>query len=59
MIADARLKLDKDTAPAMPCIVTEDSREKPQTCASLTDASTEQSDSEKQRRMPKSEETTP
>ena len=36
VIADARLKLVKDTAPALPCMVREHSRGKPQTCASST-----------------------
>ena len=44
-----------DIALAMPCIVREDCRGKPLTCASLTDASSEQSDSEKRRSMWKSE----
>ena len=47
VIADARLKLVKDTAPALPCMVREDSRGKPQTCATSTNARKEQSDSEK------------
>ena len=47
VIADGRLKLELDTALAMPCIVREDSRRKPQTCTTAIDASKEQSDSEK------------
>ena len=46
VIADARLKLVKDTAPALPCMAREDSRGKPQTCATSTNARKEQSDSE-------------
>ena len=46
MTADARLKLVKDTAPALPCMVREDSRGKPQTCATSTNARKKQSDSE-------------
>ena len=40
------LKLEKDTALAMPCIVREDSRWKPQTCTPSIDAGEEPSDSE-------------
>ena len=54
-IAGARLKLEMDIALAMPCIVREDCRGKPLTCPSLTDASSEQSDSEKRKSMWKSE----
>ena len=46
VIADARLKLEEEIAPAMPCIEKEDSRGKPQTGATSIDASKEQSDSE-------------
>ena len=41
-----RLKLEKDTALALPCIVREGSRGKPQTCSTPTDASQEQAESE-------------
>ena len=47
LIADARLKLEEDLALALPCIVREDSRGKPLTCAALTDGNTGQSGSEK------------
>ena len=46
VIADARLKLEKETGPAVPCIEKEDSRGKPQAVATSIDASEEQSDSE-------------
>ena len=46
VLTDARLKLDKDTGPAMQCIVREDSRGNPQTCRISTHAHKEQSDSE-------------
>ena len=46
VIVDARLKLEEDTALAMPCIVREDSGGKPQTCAPSIDAGEEPSDSE-------------
>ena len=42
MIADVRLKLEKETAPAIPCVVGEDSRGNPRTCT----YGTGQSDSE-------------
>ena len=44
VIADARLKLERDTAPAMPSIEKDDSREK--AVATSIDASEEQSHSE-------------
>ena len=46
VIADARLKLEKDTALALPCIVKEDSRGKPQAGTTSIDAGEEQSYSE-------------
>ena len=46
MIADARLKLEEGTAPALPCIEKEDRRGKPQVGATSIDARKEQSDSE-------------
>ena len=39
VIADARVKLERDTAPAVPCIEKEDSRGKPQAVATSIDAS--------------------
>ena len=46
VIADARLKLEKDTAPAMPCSEKNDSRGEPQAIVTSVDATGEQSDSE-------------
>ena len=46
VIADVRLKLEKDTDLTMSCIETEDSRWKPQASATSIAASEEQSDSE-------------
>ena len=46
MIADARLKVEKDTAPAMPCVEKGDSLGKPQAGATPSDDNEEQSDSE-------------
>ena len=47
VIADARVKLEKDTVFALPCTVKEDSRGIPHAGAPSTDASEEQSDSAK------------
>ena len=46
MIADARLKIEKDNALALPCIEKNDNRGKPQAIVTSVDASEEQSDSE-------------
>ena len=46
VISDARFKLEKEASLAMPCIVREESRGKPQTCTTLTDASMKQSESD-------------
>ena len=56
--ADARLKLEKDTALALPCMERDDSRAEPQALATSIDASEEQSDSENTRCMRESEATT-
>ena len=45
VIADARLKLEKDTASAFPCTEKEDSRGKPRAVATSMGASEKQSDS--------------
>ena len=47
VIADARLKLEKDTSPAVPFILREDNRGKPQAGTTSIDAGEEQSYSEK------------
>ena len=46
MTADARLELERDTVPALPCIKEHDSRGEPQAVATSIDAREEQSDSE-------------
>ena len=46
VMADARLKLEKETSPTMPCSVTEDSRGTPHTCTTSIHVCEEQSDSE-------------
>ena len=58
VIADARLKLEKHIALAVPCFVREDSRGKPQTCTTSIDASKDSIRFRKYRSMRKSAATT-
>ena len=46
VISDARLKMEKDTAPVLPCVEKNGSRGEPQAVVTSVDASEEHSDSE-------------